>query len=57
MKFNEQGRCPNCGGYNINYDELILIDGESVYYPATCMDCNTKFKEYYTLKFDENILI
>ena len=57
MKYNEQGRCPNCGRYNIDYGTLELIDGESAYYPATCMDCNTNFKEYYTLKFDENIVI
>ena len=57
MKYNEQGRCPNCGGYNIDYDVLELIDGESVYYPCTCMDCGTNFKEYYTLKFDENIVV
>ena len=56
MKFNEQGRCPNCGGYSIDYDVLEVFDGDNVYYPAICMDCNTEFKEYYTLKFDKNVI-
>lgn len=50
-RFNEQGRCPKCGGYNINYEAIELLD-DCLYYPAICNDCKTEFEEYYTLTFD-----
>jgi len=46
-----QGYCLNCNSDNITY-EAAQIDGEALYYPYTCEDCNTKGKEYYVLTYD-----
>ena len=31
----EEGKCPKCGHYNLEY-EALEIEGNSVYYPWTC---------------------
>lgn len=46
----ERGVCPYCGGENIDYDSLEL-EGESLYFPATCNDCGNEFNEWYDLEF------
>ena len=35
----EEGKCPKCGHYNLEY-EALEIEGNSVYYPWTCPDCH-----------------
>lgn len=48
----EEGKCPVCGRYNLNYDSLEIQDN-SVYYPWECPDCKAKGKEWYNLSFSE----
>lgn len=51
-----EGECPKCGSHNIDYDVLELIM-DQVYYPATCEDCNTQFKEWYFIKYNDTTYI
>ena len=46
----ERGVCPYCGSENVDYDASEL-EGESLYFPAICNDCNNDFNEYYKLEF------
>lgn len=46
----EVGRCPRCGGTNLNYG-VIGVDGEQIYYPWTCEECGAKGKEWHMLTF------
>ena len=52
----EEGKCPKCGHYNLDYEPLEIY-GQSVYYPWTCPDCHASGKEWYSLTFDEQELI
>ena len=52
----EEGKCPKCGNYNLEY-EALKIKGNSVYYPWTCPDCHSSGKEWYDLEFSEQELI
>ena len=40
----EEGKCPKCGGYNLDYDAMEPY-GQSIYYPWTCEDCGATGKE------------
>lgn len=51
----EEGKCPKCGNYNLDYDPLE-IEGNAVYYPWICLDCKSSGKEYYNLTFSEQEL-
>lgn len=51
----EEGQCPKCENYNLNYGS-IKIDGNSIYYPWTCEDCGATGKEWYDLEFSEQEL-
>lgn len=51
----EEGKCPKCGNYNLDYDPME-IEGNSVYYPWTCEDCGATGKEWYNLEFSEQEL-
>lgn len=51
----EEGKCPKCGHYNLNYEELKIQDN-SVYYPWECPDCGASGKEWYELNFSEQEL-
>lgn len=51
----EEGKCPNCGYYNLDYDSMEIKDN-MVYYPWTCEDCNASGKEWYELNFIEQEL-
>lgn len=51
LKSNEQGTCPHCNGYNIEYGSLEFEDDQMAYYPCTCEDCGTEFNEWYELNF------
>jgi len=54
-----QGECPECGSLNVDYGPLQefcdgsseLYSDQSVYYPATCLDCGCHFNEVYDLEF------
>jgi len=46
----EQGECPKCGEFNLEFGSLELEDN-SVFYPVTCK-CGFEGKEYYNLEFD-----
>jgi len=46
----ERGCCPYCGSEDIDYDALEL-EGESLYFPATCNECGNEFNEWYELEF------
>lgn len=52
----EEGKCPKCGHYNLDYGTLEVY-GQSVYYPWECPDCKSFGKEWYSLTFDEQELI
>ena len=52
----EEGKCPKCGNYNLDY-EALEVYGQSVYYPWTCPDCHSSGKEWYDLEFSEQELI
>jgi hypothetical protein len=45
------GQCVKCSSENINYGVLVY-EGEYVYYPYECEDCNNKGNEYYNLIYD-----
>ena len=38
--------CPKCGSKEIEFG--ICEVGDVIYYPATCIDCDCEFKEYFT---------
>jgi len=50
IKSNEQGVCPYCNSYAINYGKP-LIEGDDLGYPATCTLCGRRFTEWYNLVF------
>ena len=45
-----QGVCPICNSVNLDY-ACAEISDDSIYYPASCIECGAEFKEYYTLTF------
>lgn len=49
-KFATENVCPVCGSENIEYDSLE-VDGNTVYYPCECQDCECQFDEIYELDF------
>lgn len=51
----EEGKCPKCGRYNLDY-EALEISENSVYYPWKCPDCGASGKEWYNLEFSEQEL-
>ena len=42
----EQGQCPKCGSYDLNYDTLEVSDLQTVQYPFTCDDCDFAGREH-----------
>lgn len=49
---NSQGKCTNCGSFDLDYDCIELVD-EAVYYPYTCNKCESTGKEWYNLQYTE----
>ena len=47
---NEQGNCPVCGGFNLDF-ESAEIDDNAVKYPWTCDDCGATGDEFYDMTF------
>lgn len=52
----EEGKCPRCGKYDLNYEALEMGDN-AVYYPWTCTNCGASGKEWYELTFCEQEII
>ena len=46
-----QGMCPICGSESVSYGAITLDGGDGVFYPATCDDCETTWRECYNLEF------
>ena len=51
----EEGQCPKCGNYNLDYGTVKVSDN-AIYYPWTCEDCGATGKEWYDLEFSEQEL-
>lgn len=51
----EEGQCPKCGNYNLDYGVVEFSDN-AIYYPWTCEDCGATGKEWYDLEFSEQEL-
>ena len=47
---NEQGVCPKCGGFNLDYQPMKYEDS-MCYYPYKCEDCGQVGEEWYRLEF------
>lgn len=49
---NEQGVCPKCGGYCLEYLTLEIEDDGMCYYPYKCKDCGQEGEEWYRMEFN-----
>lgn len=47
---NEQGYCPKCHGYNLDYQPVEFED-TMVVFPYKCKDCGQEGEEWYNLEF------
>ena len=45
------GQCPICGSENLDYKCLEIADGDMVFYPFICNDCNFQGRENYELSY------
>lgn len=50
----EKGKCPVCGGEDIEYESFEMFDDMIGYYPSFCKKCGAYFEETYKLEFLEN---
>ena len=50
LKSNEDGKCPFCNSFDLDYGALEVADNY-VYYPWTCNECGKSGDEFYELKF------
>jgi uncharacterized Zn finger protein len=48
-----QGRCPSCGGKNLDYREVIHGD-PCTYKQVDCLDCGQLFQESWIVQFDKD---
>ena len=48
---NEQGFCPKCHSYNLDYQAMQVEDDMMCYYPYKCEDCGMQGEEWYRLEF------
>jgi hypothetical protein len=48
-----RGACVKCGSFNISYGRLDS-EGDLVFYPYSCPDCNHKGKEVYYAEYQES---
>jgi len=53
-KQSQQGYCPQCQSQNLQY-ETCINDGEQLYYPFACNDCDYEGKEWYRLTYIESV--
>lgn len=49
---NEQGLCPKCGGYHLDYGTLEIEDDGMCYYSYKCKDCGQEGEEWYRMEFN-----
>jgi hypothetical protein len=47
---NEAGKCPQCSKFHLKYG-IMEPEGEQIFYPYTCSNCEFEGKEYYNLEF------
>lgn len=47
---NEQGECPKCHGYNLDYDPASFEDNQ-IYFNWHCKDCGQEGSEWYNMEF------
>ena len=47
---NEQGYCPKCHGYNLDYQPVEMED-TMCYYRYKCEDCGQEGEEWYNMEF------
>ena len=50
FKSNWQGRCPFCDSENLMYG-TVEFEGDCIYFPWTCYDCEHEGKEWYNIDF------
>lgn len=51
IKCNEEGKCPYCNEYSLEYGCLDIADGDMICYPWKCDKCERQGEEWYSLKF------
>lgn len=47
---NEQGVCPKCGSYSLDYKTAEFTES-MLYYPYKCEDCGQEGEEWYSMDF------
>ena len=47
-----QGYCGNCGSRDVDYG-AIELEGESAYFPFSCLKCKERGQEWYSLTYEE----
>lgn len=47
---NEQGRCPKCGEFSLDYGSVEFRDN-MCYFPYKCSNCKQEGEEWYSLDF------
>ena len=47
---NQQGVCPKCQGYNLDYQPIGFTD-TMCYYRYKCEDCGQEGEEWYNMEF------
>lgn len=50
MNSNEVGTCPHCGSDDLVYESMVY-EGDSLYYPFKCQECDLEGEEWYSLEF------
>jgi len=56
LKFQQQGRCPKCGGEDLDYGSTRIEAEAGLGYEFTCNDCETQGVEWYDLKYSETLI-
>lgn len=51
-----QWTCPCCGSHNLDYG-CFELEGEWGFFPRTCENCWAEGDEWYSLNFDEHIIV
>lgn len=50
-KSNEQGRCPYCNEYTLEYGAIEADDADMIHYPWICENCKRTGEEWYEINF------
>ena len=54
-KYNEVGKCGNCGSEDIEYGDLNC-EGEAIYYEYVCNKCEKEGQEWYETTYSETYI-